>query len=75
MAQAVRKAKRALHALRLIRTYFNSEELKMLITSNYYSILYYNCEIWLIPTLSVALKQLLLSASSSAIRLFGKVGW
>ena len=34
VAQAARKAKKALLDIRLIRTYFNSEELKMLITSN-----------------------------------------
>ena len=37
--------------------------------SNYYSILYYNSEIWHLPTLSPRLKQTLLSASANALKL------
>ena len=43
--------------------------LKGLLTLNYYSILYYNSEIWHIPTLRPQLKQKLLSASANAIKL------
>ena len=39
-----------------------------LITSNFYSVLYYNSEIWHLQSLKTNLKQRLLSASSNAIK-------
>ena len=48
------------------------KELLQLITSNYYSILYYNSEIWHLPSLNVNLKQKLLSSSAKAIRMCSK---
>ena len=69
VCKSINKAKKAYHAINLIKRYFNSDELKGLLTSNYYSILYYNSEIWHIPTLSPHLKQKLLSASANAIKL------
>ena len=45
------------------------DELTHLITSNFYSILYYNAEIWNIPTLSTSLQQRLLSVSASALKI------
>ena len=68
LASCVTKANKALNAIRLIRRYFNTKELLNLITSNYYSILYYNSEIWHLPNLKPQLKQLLLSASSKALK-------
>ena len=53
----------------LIRKYFNKNELLSIITSNYYSVMYYNSEIWLLPTLSVNLKKLLLSISAAPLKL------
>ena len=47
----------------------NINELNDIITACYYSVLYYNADIWLIPSLSPALKQKLLSASAKAIKL------
>ena len=44
-------------------------KIKQLITSNFYSQLYYNCEIWLMPSLSPVLKQQVLAASARALRL------
>ena len=49
-------------------------ETKMLLTSNFYSILYYNCEIWLMPSLSTILKQHIMSASANALRLLDNIG-
>ena len=43
-------------------------DLLSLVTSNFYSILYYNSEIWQINTLKSNLKQNLLSASAKALR-------
>ena len=55
VAQTVQKAKKTIHAIKLIRRYFTKMELKQLITLNFYSVLYYNSEIWL-PGLNVNLK-------------------
>ena len=52
----------------MIRKYFNKEELLNLVTSNFYSILYYNSEIWHLPTLKPSLKQKLLSTSAKALK-------
>ena len=49
--------------------HFSDSELKGLLTTNYYSVLYYNSEIWNLPTLSPTLKQKLLSASANAIKI------
>ena len=67
--QTITKAKKSLHAIRIIKKYFNKNELLQLVTSNYYSILYYNSEIWHIPTLNANTKQSLLSASSAALKI------
>ena len=40
----------------------------MLLTSNYYSVLYYNSDVWLIRSLSVSIKKLLLSTSSNTLK-------
>ena len=43
VAQAISKSKKALHGIKLIKKYLTKDETKMLLTSNFYSILYYNC--------------------------------
>ena len=53
----------------MIRKYFNKNEILQLLTSNFFSILYYNSEVWHIPNLKPQLKQLLLSASAIALKL------
>ena len=65
----IRKSLRALHAIRLIKSHFTTDELKQLITSNFYSILYYNSEIWHLPNLNPISKRHLLSASASALKI------
>ena len=69
ISQTITKSKKALHAIRLIKKYFKKDEILNLLTSNFYSILYYNSEIWHLPTLSPQLKKLLLSASANALKL------
>ena len=69
IAKAISKSNSALHCIRLIKHYINNEELAQLITSNFYSILYYNAEIWNIPTLSTTLQQRLLSVLASALKI------
>ena len=65
----IKKSNKAKHAISLIRKYFNKLELAALLTSNFYSILYYNSDVWLIPSLKPQLKQQLLSASAKALRI------
>ena len=67
--KTINKAKKTYHAINLIKKYFNQDELKGLLTSNYFSVLYYNSEIWHLPTLNPQLKQKLLSASANAVKL------
>ena len=70
MARTIARANKALNAISLIRRYFTQEGLIKLITSNFYSVLYYNSEVWQIPTLNQSLKNYLLTASSRALKLF-----
>ena len=65
----VNKSKKALNAIFLIRKYFSKKQLLSIITSNFYTILYYNAEVWLLPTLGPQLKQKILSASSAPLKL------
>ena len=51
-----------------LRDSSQKKELLSLVTSNFYSILYYNSEIWQIPTLKTTLKQSLLSTSAKALK-------
>ena len=68
VSNAISKSNKALCALRLIKRYMSPQVMKSLLTSNYYSILYYNCQIWLSPNLCHESKQQLLSASANALR-------
>ena len=72
IAQAITKSLSALNAIRLIKKFFVQKELFQLITSNFYSLLYYNSDIWHLPSLKVTLKQKLLSASAKALRVCWK---
>ena len=66
---AITKSKKALHAIILIKKYFRKDQLLNIITACYYSILYYNSEIWHLPHLSPILKQKLMSASAAPLKL------
>ena len=70
VAKTINKVNIALLAVRLIKKYFTSSEIKQLITSNFYSILYYNSEIRHLPSLKQVLKQQLLLASARALKFF-----
>ena len=69
IAHAISKANKSLVALRMIKKYFTTKELLQLITSNFYSILYYNSELWHVHSLKNGLKQKLLSSSAKAIKM------
>ena len=68
ISNCILKSSKALNAIRLIRKFFTTKELLQIITSNFYSILYYNSEIWHLPSLNVNLKKKLLSSSAKAIK-------
>ena len=67
--KAISKANKTLNAIKLIRKFFNTTELVSLITSNFYSILYYNSEVWHIHSLKQYDKKQLFTASARALRL------
>jgi hypothetical protein len=69
VSNTVKKAKSTLHAITIIKKYFNQKELLTLITSNFYSILFYNSEIWYIPSLNPYLKNQIKSASANALKI------
>ena len=56
IARSISKANSILHCIRLIKYYLNPDKLLKIITSNYYSVLNYNSEIWNIPHISTILK-------------------
>ena len=68
VSNSIKKSNKALYALRMIKPYLTAPVMKSILVSNYYSILYYNAEIWLTNNLSHDSKQQLLSASANAIR-------
>ena len=68
ISHTIKRSMNALNAIRLIRHYFKKDELLQLVTSNFYSILFYNSEIWHLPSLKSTLKQKLLSASAKALK-------
>ena len=65
---AIKSANTNLYAIKVIRKYFNQEELKIMLTAMYFSKLYYGAEVWLIPSLSLQLKKNLKFASASALK-------
>ena len=69
VANAISKATRTLNGLKLIRKYFNTKELLGIVTSNFFSVLYYNCEVWMIDSLKTSLKKNLTTISASALRM------
>ena len=68
VANCIVKAKKALFALRLLRKYFKTDEMRVLLDANFYSVLYYNAVIWLTPDLGAMMKQNLISVSANALR-------
>ena len=73
VAHAIKRSTKALNAIKLIKKIFNQQELLSLVTSNFYSILNYNSEIWQLPSLKVTLKQKLLSASAKALKVCARL--
>jgi hypothetical protein len=69
VSRAIKGANNSLQAIKMIRKYFKTFEIIQLLTSNFYSKLYYGSEIWHLPTLNSNCKKLLLSASANALKL------
>ena len=69
IAHCIQKSSKALTAIILICNFFTTKELFQLITSNLYSVLYYNSEIWHLHSLKANLKPKLLSSSAKAIKM------
>ena len=69
VASTINKANRALNAIKIIRRFFSTNELLTLVTSNFYSILFYNSEVWHIPSLNQELKHSLFVASAGALKM------
>ena len=68
-SKAISNSKRALYGIKLLKRYLTKDETKMLLTSNFYSVLYYNCEVWLSNELKGHTKQMILAASSKALKM------
>ena len=68
ITNTINKANRALHAIKMIKKYFTNKGVLQLVTPNFYSILYYNSEIWDFPSLKPELKQFLISTSAKALK-------
>ena len=60
--------KHKFYALRMIKKFFSKQEMRTLLDSNFYSVLYCNAVIWLTPSLTSGLKHDLLTVSACALR-------
>jgi hypothetical protein len=67
IAKAIRKANKALYGIRMIKRYSNLRDLKISLNWYFYSVLYYNSEIWMSPNLNCNSKHMILAASANAI--------
>jgi hypothetical protein len=65
----ITKAKHSLNAIKLIKKYFKKDELLTLVTANYYSVLFYNSEIWHIPSNTSNSKKQLMAASALPLKM------
>ena len=53
IANAISKAKKSLYALRQIKPFFTKSQMRTLIDSYFYSVLYYNSSVWLSPDINL----------------------
>jgi hypothetical protein len=67
--KTINKANRALNVIKIIRNFFTTVELIKIVTSNYFSILFNNSEIWHIPTLNHISMHALLVASATSLKM------
>ena len=65
---AIKDANHNLYAIKIVSKYFSSEEKQTLLTSLFYSKLYYGSEVWHIPGRTLAQNKKLKLASANALR-------
>ena len=68
IASCINKAKKKLYALRLLKKYFTPDQMRILLDSQFYSVLYSNSVIWLTSDIGAPLKHNLMSISANALR-------
>ena len=68
VTKTLSKTNKALCAIKLIRKFFTTKELIQIATATIFSILYYNSEIWYIPSLKGVIKQKILSSSANVLK-------
>ena len=66
---SVKNANKSLFALRVIKIFFTPNEMKDLLTSLYFSLLFYGSEVWHLPDLNFLQKKKLKNASANALKL------
>ena len=75
VSNTISKTNRTLHGLKLVRRHFNRQQMTQIVTSFYFSTLYYGIEVWYHRGLSFHLKQKIRSAHYRAMRLiYGDLG-
>ena len=67
--KAISESNSSLYAIKLIRKFFSTDELRNLLTALYYSKLYYSSEIWHLPGLTLKLKKNIKLVSANACKL------
>ena len=68
IASAISKAKKSLFAIKHLKKYFEPNKVRTLLDSYFYSVLYYNANIWLTPDLNSVMKHDLLAISANGLR-------
>jgi hypothetical protein len=63
VAHCIAKANKSLFAIRQIKKFFKADQIKNILTTYFYTTLYYNSEVWLSPFLSSDLRNQLFSTS------------
>ena len=67
-SKAIKEANSNLYAIKRIAKFFNKEERSTLITSLYFSKLYYGSEVWHLPERTNAQNKMIKSASANALK-------
>jgi hypothetical protein len=67
--KSIKNANKSLFALKDIKNYFTPNEMKDLLTSLFFSILFYGSEIWNLPDLTFLQKKKLKNTSANALKL------
>ena len=65
---AIKEANHNLYAIKIISKYFSNEEKKTLLTSLFFSKLYYGSEVWHLPERTNAQNKMIKSASANALK-------